>query len=142
MIIREFLPGDYNDLIDLWEKSGLPYRGKGRDSRINIEHQIKKGNTKFLLAFEDEKLIGSVFISDDARKGWINRLAVIPEYRSRGIGSLLIKEAEKCFAAGGIEIYCCLIEDWNKSSIELFQKHDYICHPDIFYLTKRMNPEV
>ena len=49
----------------------------------------------FIGAFADGKLVGIVVATHDGRKGWINRLAVHPDYRRRGIAKKLIEEAEE-----------------------------------------------
>jgi ribosomal protein S18 acetylase RimI-like enzyme len=78
----------------------------------------------------------------DGRKGWINRLAVAPEFRHQGIAQLLLKEAEEEISRKGIEIVTCLIEDYNQTSMDFFQKAGYIKHNDIIYFTKRKYPQV
>ena len=42
----------------------------------------------------------------------------------------------------GIEIIACLIEGWNKTSLEIFLKLGYKKFEDIHYFTKRKYPEV
>jgi GNAT superfamily N-acetyltransferase len=96
----------------------------------------------YLVAEVDGKLVGTVLGSHDGRKGWINRLAVSPAHRRRGIGGRLVAEVESRFAALGIEIFACLIEGWNEDSLATFQRLGYKPFPDIKYLTKRVQPDV
>ncbi len=137
MIIRKATILDYNTIVSLWESAELPYKAKGRDSRKSVEKEMNKDSAYFLLAEIDAKAIGSVLLTHDGRKGWINRLAVIPEYRNKGIGKALVDEAERILEELGIGIYACLIEDYNKSSLEVFQKMGYKEFPGMHYLTKR-----
>ena len=140
--IRDFEIEEYDILIELWEKAELPYRPLGRDSKENISKQLEQPNTSFLFVENDEKIVGSIIISHDGRKGWINRVAILPEYRNLGIASYLIDDAEKRLKKMGIDIVACLIEDWNLKSLKLFDKLDYIRHTDIIYFTKRESAEV
>lgn len=140
--IRDFEIEEYDILIELWEKTGLPYRPLGRDSKENISKQIEQPNISFLFVEVEDKIIGSIIISHDGRKGWINRVAILPEYRNLGIASLLIDDAEKRLKKIGIKIVASLIEDWNLKSLKLFDKLGYIRHPDIIYFTKRESAEV
>jgi len=140
--IRDFEIEEYDILIELWEKAGLPYRSLGRDSKENISKQIEQPNISFLFVESEEKIVGSIIISHDGRKGWINRVAILQEYRKLGIASLLINDAEKRLKEIGIDIVACLIEDWNIQSLKLFDKLRYIRHPDIIYFTKRESAEV
>ncbi|MBE0520560.1 GNAT family N-acetyltransferase, partial [Candidatus Bathyarchaeota archaeon] len=93
-------------------------------------------------AFEDNDLVGTVIISCDLRKGWINRLAVDPDYRHRGIAKALIAESEKALRKLGIKIFCALIEDYNAISKKLFKECGYVEHHDITYFSKRDSDEV
>lgn len=135
--IRELKPEDYEEMIALWERAGLPHRPQGRDSREAIAAQMERDPELFLGAFIREKLIGTVIGSDDGRKGWINRVAVDPGYRGQGIAKRLIAEAERRLMERGRKIIAVLVEDWNDLSLKLFQECGYILDRSILYLSKR-----
>ncbi|RLG40107.1 MAG: hypothetical protein DRO05_07145 [Thermoproteota archaeon] len=137
MRIGRLTPEDYDEIIRLWEEAGLPYKPKGRDSRESMEKQMRANPEFFIGAFDGEKLIGTVIASFDGRRGWINRLAVHPDYRRRGIGRLLIKEAEKVLKKKGAWIICALIERENKQSLNLFKKCGYKPSENLVYVSKR-----
>ncbi|TET60880.1 MAG: GNAT family N-acetyltransferase [Candidatus Stahlbacteria bacterium] len=142
ILIRELRMTDYNRLIKLWDDAKLPYKPKGRDMRKNIKRELKKPTAIFLVAEKNEELIGSIFSTHDGRKGWINRLAVAPEYRKKGIAAKLVNEVENRLFDMGIGIIACLIEDWNTGSMEAFEKMGYKRHNDIIYFTKRRFADV
>ncbi len=77
--IVHYKAGDYGLLIDLWERSGLPYKPKGRDSLESIEKEVGLDSNQFLFAILNGKAVGSILVTHDGRKGWINRVAVVPE---------------------------------------------------------------
>jgi ribosomal protein S18 acetylase RimI-like enzyme len=140
--IRDFKTTDYDNMISLWKAAGLPYRPKGRDSRKKIEHELKFGCTVAAVADHEGELVGSVWGTHDGRKGWLNRLAVRPEFRNKGLARLLVEYVEKRLTELGIDIIGVLVEDWNKDSMEVFEKLGYVKHKDIFYYSKRKNDEV
>jgi len=140
--IKELTLEDYQEMIALWERAGLPHRPQGRDSRTAIAAQLERDPELFLGAFSQGKLIGTVIGSDDGRKGWLNRLAIDPDYRRQGIARMLIAEAERRLKARGRKIIAVLVEDWNDVSLKLFQKCDYILDRSILYLSKREGPWV
>ncbi len=141
-LIRSLEISDYDSLIDLWQKSGLPYRPKGRDSRKSIAIELKRRETCFWGMFDEDKLIGSVIGASDGRKGWINRLAVDRDYHGQGLAIILIKECEKFLFNLGIQIIATLIEDYNDPSKALFKKAGYIFGKDVYYYTKRLSDDV
>ena len=142
IIIRNFNIKDYNSLIELWKSAELPYKPEGRDSRAKIESELKKGIAIFLIAETGNKIIGSVFGTHDGRKGWINRVAVDPQYRKKGIAKKLVCEVERKLDELGIDIIACLIEDWNSRSMKVFEKLGYIKHNDVIYFSKRKNDDI
>ncbi len=140
--IRELRPEDYDALIELWNAAGLSHRPRGRDRREHIAREIAGGCSIFLVAEDDGRIVGSVLGTHDGRKGWINRLAVHPDYRRRGLGTQLVRAVEARLDAMGIDIVTCLIEDWNADSQAFFTALGYIRHDDIHYYSKRKSPEV
>ena len=142
MIIREFSIKDYDALMTLWNDAQLPFKPKGRDKRDKIEYELKHGKDIFLVAEINGKLVGSVFGTHDGRKGWINRLAVAPEFQRQNIAKKLIAEVEDRFSELGIDIIACLVEDWNTKSLQVFEKLGYKKHPDIVYFSKRKDSNI
>jgi ribosomal protein S18 acetylase RimI-like enzyme len=76
------------------------------------------------------------------RRGWINRLAVDPNYRRRGVAKVLVAESEKVLRKHGVRIFCAFIDDDNTASQTLFKERGYVEHRDIIYFSKRDSGEV
>lgn len=141
-VIRDFRIDDYDDLLALWESAGLPYKPKGRDTRAELERQSKETTAVYLVAEVDGRLVGAVLGTHDGRKGWVNRLAVSPSYRRRGLAGELLAEVERRLTALDINIFACLVEDWNVDSKTFFEESGYKPFRGITYLTKRLRAEV
>lgn len=140
--IRILKPSEFNSLIELWINSSLPIKPEGRDSEDNIKRQLQLSNNRFFVAEIKEELVGVIVASHNGRKGWVNRLAVLPKFRGKGIATSLMKKSEEFFLSNNIKIFACLIEDWNDQSMEFFIKKEYIEHKDIIYYTKKVNPKI
>jgi ribosomal protein S18 acetylase RimI-like enzyme len=69
-------------------------------------------------------------------RGWINRLAVDPRYRRRGIAKKLVAKVEEALAHEGIIIVAALVEAPNEPSLKLFRKLGYEERRDIIYFRK------
>ena len=138
MEIRTLSIEDYDAIIKLWERAGLPFKPKGRDSKHVMERQMASSPDLFIGAFSREKLAGIVIGSYDGRmKGWINRLAVDPEQRREGIAQRLVNTMEKNLEKRGATVFCALVETPNEGSLSLFRKLGYTVHRDILYASKR-----
>jgi len=131
MAIEELSPDDYERIVDLWNRSGMQAKVKGRDRPDNIRKQIFSGTVFALGDVEQGRLRGVIIVSNDGRKGWMNRLAVLPDFREQGIASALIREAEERLKKMGIEIFAVHIEEENSSSRQLFEKLGYVSAKDI-----------
>jgi len=142
IIYRTLKHTDYDQMISVWNRSGLPVRPQGRDSREEICSQIKSYPDFFIGAFSDDQLIGLIVASSDGRKGWINRLAITPNYRGNNIARELIDKAEQALQNSGIKIISCLIFKDNHPSINLFESMGYDSSMDVIYLRKPLNDDI
>lgn len=136
-IIRQLRESELKEMVSVWRRSGLPYRPSGRDRMSALRAQRAAAPDLFLGAFEDGRLVGVVVGSDDMRKGWLNRIAVVPDARGKGIAHALISATEKAFRKRGRRLFCVHIEGYNEGSMRLFEKEGYLREEDIFYYTKR-----
>jgi ribosomal protein S18 acetylase RimI-like enzyme len=135
--IRKLAPDHYAALLKLWERSGLSHRPKGRDARETVIREMDRDSGVFLGAFESTRLIGSILVTEDGRRGWINRLAVDPAWRRQGLAKRLIAEAEERLRKRGLKIIAVLIEEENENSLDIFQACGYVLDRSICYLSKR-----
>jgi len=137
MKIRKLTIADYPELMKLWTRSKLPVKPKGRDSRAHIAKEMKQNPDFFIGAFDKDLMIGAVIASHDGRKGWLNRVAVGPDYRGKGVAQALTAAGEKALRKHGIKIFGLLVHEYNRASLNLAKKMGYVVHTDILYLTKR-----
>jgi len=142
VLLRELRAGDYDAVVALWLEAGLPYKPRGRDSREALAVQLGQATAIYLVAEAGGEIIGTVLGSHDGRKGWINRLAVAPAYRHRGVAATLVAELERRLDKLGIEIVAGLVEEGNDTSHAFFAAAGYKPFPGITYFTKRKHEDV
>lgn len=129
---------DYEAMIALWERSGLPFEKDGRDSRASIERQMFDDHIAIITLKERDKLIGVVIATSDGRKGWINRLAVDPDFRGRRLAARLIEAAEERLAEMGVSVIGGLIEDQNFPSMAAVRNCGYEGWEHLVYFRKKL----
>lgn len=142
MKIQKLSIADYESIIDLWSRAGLPFKPRGRDSQKAMAAQMVANPQFFLGVFADKRLVGIAIVSSDTRKGWINRLAIDPEHRHCGVAKALIRESEKVLRKQGIRIFSALVDDENAASKELFKSCGYHEHKDIVYYSKHKTEDI
>ena len=143
-LLRRLDVDDYDDLLSLWRRAGLhSIKPQGRDSRPALARQLESG-VLTMLGFEVEgRLVAAVIVTHDSRKGWINRLAVDPDYRRQGYAVRLIAASEALLCEQGIPVTAALVMSDNAASLALFQKAGYVeVDAGIHYLTKREGDDV
>jgi len=139
MDIGLFKIEEYDELIALWGRCGLPYDKDNRDRREKIEQQLYDDHVVILTLKTDEgKMVGAVVGSYDGRKGWINRLAVDPDYRGRRLAARLVEKAEEMLTDMGARIFGALIEEVNFPSMAAFKHCGYEGWDQIVYFRKEL----
>lgn len=136
-VVRALVDSDLEQVPHVWMEAGLPYRPKGRDAPEGLRSQLKRDPDLFLGAFEEARMVGVAIATDDGRKGWINRLAVIPSHRRMGVGEALVRACEEALRKRGRGVFSILIEGENAASESLFLKAGYRSEHDIRYYAKR-----
>ena len=133
---------DYDEMLALWQAAGLPVRAAGRDGREAFARQMAQTCQRVVGARDGGgRLVGVVLLTHDGRKGWINRLAVDPAWRRRGVAQAIIAEAERWFAEdAGLEVWAALIEPGNRASRAVVGRTGYQEY-DLIYVSKRLRSD-
>jgi len=136
MQIREFKITDYDKVMQLWKESGLVIRPG--DDIEGVRLKLQRDPDLFLLAEENDEIVGVVMGAWDGRRGWINHLAVKPGLQRSGIGSRLVRELEERLAKKGARKVNAQVYQWNKGSIEFFKAAGYEVHDDLIMIGKML----
>ena len=121
--IRAYLATDEAGLIGLWEACALtrpwndPRRDIARKRWIRPDHLI--------VAAEAGEIVGSVMVGYEGHRGWINYLAVAPSHRMRGLGRLLMAEAELRLLREGCPKVNLQVRAGNEDVIAFYRRLGY-----------------
>jgi ribosomal protein S18 acetylase RimI-like enzyme len=78
-------------VVSLWRKCNLivPQNDPFEDIRKKVDFQPEL----FFIGLLDGKVVGSIMAGYEGHRGWINYLAVTPEYERHGYGRKLVQKA-------------------------------------------------
>jgi ribosomal protein S18 acetylase RimI-like enzyme len=99
MKLRTFVLADYDAVVDLWNRVGV-HLSKA-DTFASVMHKLERDPELFLVAEENERIVGAVLGSYDGINGWIQHMAVHPDFQGQGVGTRMLTELEKRFKAVG-----------------------------------------
>jgi len=91
MKIRKFQEKDRNSLIKLWQRVFPDNPPHNEPSRV-IKSKLAIDDLIFVVE-SDNEIIGACMAGYDGHRGWLYAVAVLPEQRQKGIGTLLVKHA-------------------------------------------------
>ena len=80
-------------LDDVWEIEKICFSSPW--SREDLEKQINIETSHFLVAVEDGRAVGYMGLQIFSDEGYVTNVAVLPQYRQRGIAAMLINEQMK-----------------------------------------------
>lgn len=102
MNIRAMTISDYEEVLALWQITSKRALSRS-DERDQIDRFLSRNEGLSQVAVEDEKIIGTVLAGHDGRRGFLYHMAVLPQYRRKGIGEKLAKTALEQLKEQGIE---------------------------------------
>ena len=81
-IIREYRPGDYDELIKLWKDTELTYPEREDDAE-SIAETLKTGGKLLVMTDErDGTLMGSSWMTCDGRRIYLHHFGIRTDYQN------------------------------------------------------------
>jgi len=135
-IIKFYKDSFYEDVKQILQESNL--YDETWEARKNLKHKIKRDPQSILIAEEDNKIVGCVFIVEDGWNAFIWRLCVKKSCRKKGVGLLLMQKAEEIVKNRGIKEASLFVGSKNDSLKEWYQTQDYIKTSDWTFMYKKL----
>ena len=120
MILRPYEAADEEAVVALWTRCDLVR--SWNDPHKDIRRKLAVRPDLFLVGIEHGRLVGTVMAGYEGHRGWINYLAVDPEYQRRGFGRLLMVEAEQKLRECGCPKINLQVRPTNQAVIEFYQR--------------------
>ena len=121
--IRPYKVADETGVIRLWHRCQLvvPHN----DPKADIARKMKVQPELFLVAITENRVVGTVMAGYEGHRGWINYLAVDPEYRRQGIGRRMMMTVEKKLKTYGCPKINLQVRETNTAVIEFYRRLGY-----------------
>ena len=135
MHIRPFQIEDEAGVIALWRQCDLvrPWNDPHKD----IQRKLAVRPDLFLVGLVAGQLVACVMAGYEGHRGWLNYLAVAPEYQRQGLARALVDEAERLLRAVGCPKINLQVRTTNAGVIEFYRRLGYGVD-DVASLGKRL----
>lgn len=135
MEIRSFTAADEEAVVALWGQCDLVR--SWNDPRKDIRRKLAVRPDLFLVGVVDGRIVASVMAGYEGHRGWLNYLAVAPDYRRQGLARVLVAEAERRLAEAGCPKINLQIRASNAGVIEFYRRIGYSVD-DVVSMGKRL----
>jgi ribosomal protein S18 acetylase RimI-like enzyme len=124
MKLRPFNTSDMAAVIALWLQCNLirPANNPEKD----IHRKLKVDPELFLVGVWNDQVIATVMIGYEGHRGWLNYVAVSPSHRRKGLGRILIEEAERTLAQRNCPKVNLQVLPNNAGAIEFYRRLGYV----------------
>ncbi len=122
--IRHYRSCDHTQVLALWEAVMFSPNGPNEEA-TNIARKLATQPGFFLVAEMDGQIVGSTVGSLERGWGWIQKVAVHPDYQRRGIATQLVRRAEAEHAKLGAFRTVLLTRDDNTAGRALYEQLGY-----------------
>jgi ribosomal protein S18 acetylase RimI-like enzyme len=121
--IREATPEDFQAVLELWPRSA--YGASPTDDDDAVAALLGRDPGALLVALDGDRIIGTIIVGWDGWRGSLYRLAVLDAYRRRGVGTMLVGEAELRLQALGARRIGALVEIDNDRGRAFWAAQEY-----------------
>lgn len=135
MIIRPFQDSDRAAVLKLWLECGLTQ--PQNDPTKDIQRKLSIQPELFLVGLSEEILVAAVMAGYDGHRGWLNYLAVSPDFQRHGYGKEMVMAAEKRLLQLGCPKINIQIRSSNKEAMAFYRKIGFHAD-DVISLGKRI----
>ncbi len=90
-LVRHFRKDDYEEVLKVWELTGMGGAHRGDNLEI-IEETILAGGVFFVLEYiPQQQVIGTAWITNDKRRLYLHHFGIHPDFQGKGLSHLLAK---------------------------------------------------
>ena len=123
MLIRPYSADNEDAVVELWQRCGLtrPWNDPHKD----IARKLKVNPELFLVGFVNGKVAASAVAGYEGHRGWVNYLAVDPDFQRKGLGRQMMQNVEQALAQTGCPKVNIQVRTGNLNAIEFYKNLGY-----------------
>jgi hypothetical protein len=95
------------------------------DPYEDIDRNLAQDPDLLLVLEQEDQIVGSVMIGYDGHRGWINYLGVHPGHQGRGLGRVLMEEAERRLLLLGCPKVNLQVRSGNAEALRFYRRIGY-----------------
>ncbi|MBN2381076.1 GNAT family acetyltransferase [candidate division WOR-3 bacterium] len=136
MLIRPYQDKDSETVAALW-RVVFPDDPPWNVPEEDIERKLKIQPELFFVAEDGGEIVGTTMGGYDGHRGWVYLVAVLPDYRRKGVGKVLMDAVECGLKKIGCPKLNLQVRGSNKEVVEFYKKLGYVTE-DRVSMSKRL----
>ena len=136
LIVRTYTDTDKKKVVDIWEQCDLVVPWNHPETDINIKKHFQPD--LFLVGEIDNLIVATVMAGFEGHRGWINYLAVLPDFQKQGVGREIMQEAERRLRELDCPKINLQVRSSNKDIIAFYESIGFT-QDDVISLGKRLD---
>ncbi|MDM9384013.1 GNAT family acetyltransferase [Chlorogloeopsis sp. ULAP01] len=119
IVVRPYQEQDEEQVIELWHNCGLvvPWNHPRKDIWLKLQVQPEL----FLIGLVETQVIATIMAGYEGHRGWLNYLAIAPEYQRQGIGQYMVEQVITKLKAMNCPKINLQIRTFNTSVIKFYE---------------------
>ena len=103
-ILRDYTLEDFGQVDELWHQTGMNTPGRG-DTAVVISATLDHGGRLRLLVEEENgRIVGSSWLTHDARRLYLHHFAILPSFQGHGLARKLLADSLLIARAIGLQV--------------------------------------
>ncbi len=91
-------------------------------TREGLAEELRNPQAHFLVAERDGETAGYIGVQEICGEGYVTNVAVLPQYRRKGIGERLVREAVRGAKLRGCDFLSLEVRVGNEAAIRLYER--------------------
>jgi len=123
--IRDYIPSDYNEVVDIWEQTSMGGKFRGDDNSVILRTIESGGKLLILESLQQNQIIGTSWLTQDGRRIYMHHFAIHPNHQGKGYAKILLKATMEFAKSTGLQIKLEVHRN-NIKALNLYKKGGFL----------------